>query len=507
MAQQTINLGTTANDGTGDPLRTAFIKTNANFTDLYNQIGALDLNAVIPSQVNQGGSILTTNGTNLLWVSAPATNTLNNGAYTVVLGSDGTLSLPDAPGASAAVIQPLNNGYGVNIVSGGNSWKFNTNSSLTFPDTSVQTTAYTGWPVLNATGSSGPTAIAIGYNASAGVFGVSIGDGAGAGNQSGSSISSSSINIGYNAGNAGQLDHTIAIGSGAGNSSQGRIAIAIGYQAGSISQGNYAIAIGANAGYSNQPANTIILNATSSNLNGVSSQTSSFYVAPVRSDATPTNVLYYNTTTNEVTYGTLAAAAGTLTGTTLNSTVVTFASTTATQTINFANGITANGNTNTVNIATGGVSGSTTQVTIGSPSGTSGVNINGVTTHSAAVKFNGALQSGSGTTNITLTNNGPTMNGTTTMGIVATAQTAGTIASAATIAPTNPITFVSGNTQITTITPPSGIATYGGQITLIPIGTWTTATGGNIGLATTAVTNKALIMTYDAGTTKWYPSY
>jgi hypothetical protein len=36
MAQQTINIGTVANDGTGDPLRTAFDKVNDNFTELYN---------------------------------------------------------------------------------------------------------------------------------------------------------------------------------------------------------------------------------------------------------------------------------------------------------------------------------------------------------------------------------------------------------------------------------------------------------------------------------------
>jgi len=38
MTQQIINLGNTANDGTGDPLRTAFTKINANFTDLYSNI-------------------------------------------------------------------------------------------------------------------------------------------------------------------------------------------------------------------------------------------------------------------------------------------------------------------------------------------------------------------------------------------------------------------------------------------------------------------------------------
>lgn len=36
MAKQVINIGTTANDGTGDPLRTAFDKVNDNFTELYS---------------------------------------------------------------------------------------------------------------------------------------------------------------------------------------------------------------------------------------------------------------------------------------------------------------------------------------------------------------------------------------------------------------------------------------------------------------------------------------
>ena len=34
--KQTINIGTVANDGTGDPLRSAFSKTNDNFSELYN---------------------------------------------------------------------------------------------------------------------------------------------------------------------------------------------------------------------------------------------------------------------------------------------------------------------------------------------------------------------------------------------------------------------------------------------------------------------------------------
>ena len=35
MARQTINIGTAANDGTGDPLRPAFDKINDNFVELY----------------------------------------------------------------------------------------------------------------------------------------------------------------------------------------------------------------------------------------------------------------------------------------------------------------------------------------------------------------------------------------------------------------------------------------------------------------------------------------
>jgi hypothetical protein len=38
MAKQTINIGQTANDRTGDPLRTAFEKINDNFTELYATI-------------------------------------------------------------------------------------------------------------------------------------------------------------------------------------------------------------------------------------------------------------------------------------------------------------------------------------------------------------------------------------------------------------------------------------------------------------------------------------
>ena len=39
MAKTVINVGSAANDGTGDPLRTAFQSTNSNFNELYTLLG------------------------------------------------------------------------------------------------------------------------------------------------------------------------------------------------------------------------------------------------------------------------------------------------------------------------------------------------------------------------------------------------------------------------------------------------------------------------------------
>ena len=46
MAIQTVNIGTSPNDDTGDPARTAFTKLNANFTDNANAASKLVLGTV-----------------------------------------------------------------------------------------------------------------------------------------------------------------------------------------------------------------------------------------------------------------------------------------------------------------------------------------------------------------------------------------------------------------------------------------------------------------------------
>jgi hypothetical protein len=76
---QTINIGTYANDGTGDDLRTAFNKVNANFTSLYSDLlvnnaanigtgtglyaGRNDTNLQFKSLVAGNGVTLTSNST------------------------------------------------------------------------------------------------------------------------------------------------------------------------------------------------------------------------------------------------------------------------------------------------------------------------------------------------------------------------------------------------------------------------------------------------------------
>ena len=76
MAKQTINIGTTANDGTGDPLRTAFDKVNSNFTELYNDDTG-DVNSII---AGDGISVDTATGNVTVTNTITNNNQLTNGA-------------------------------------------------------------------------------------------------------------------------------------------------------------------------------------------------------------------------------------------------------------------------------------------------------------------------------------------------------------------------------------------------------------------------------------------
>jgi hypothetical protein len=121
------------------------------------------------------------------------------------------------------------------------------------------------------------------------------------------------VAIGTFAGALTQGNNSVAIGRGAGQSSQGANSVAIGNNAGATNQGVYSIAIGLDAGLSNQSNNSIIINATGASLNQTVANT--FTVAPVRNDvANVAQVVFYNTTSKEITYGNVISVAGNVTG-------------------------------------------------------------------------------------------------------------------------------------------------------------------------------------------------
>uniref|UniRef100_UPI0040483446 Lcl domain-containing protein n=1 Tax=Algoriphagus sp. TaxID=1872435 RepID=UPI0040483446 len=124
---------------------------------------------------------------------------------------------------------------------------------------------------------------------------IAIGGGAGRGNQGQSSIA-----IGYVSGDKNQGANSISIGGNAAQANQGTQSVAIGFAAGQNRQGANAVAIGTFAGQSNQAANSIAINATGTSLNPTNA---GFYVDPIRNTATTSNLLYYNTTTKEITTG------------------------------------------------------------------------------------------------------------------------------------------------------------------------------------------------------------
>jgi len=98
MAQQTINIGTVANDGTGDPLRTAFDKVNDNFTELYAD-DAGDVNSV---NAGTGISVDQTTGAVTVTNTAPdQTVSLTDGGDIAISGTYPSFTLTNsAPNAT-----------------------------------------------------------------------------------------------------------------------------------------------------------------------------------------------------------------------------------------------------------------------------------------------------------------------------------------------------------------------------------------------------------------------
>jgi len=169
--------------------------------------------------------------------------------------------------------------------------------------------------------STGANIIALGNGAgiSQGTWSVAVGYQAGTSNQGNYATA-----IGPYAGRYNQGDYTTALGQAAGlqsqgtgaisigqagYESQGQYAIAIGSGAGDTMQGNNAIAIGYQAGGDHQTANSIILNASGAPLETIG--VAGLFINPVRNSLTSNaNIVFFNTSTKELTYANTISLAG-----------------------------------------------------------------------------------------------------------------------------------------------------------------------------------------------------
>ena len=81
MAKQIINIGATPNDGTGDPLRDSFDKTNDNFDELYAlipQYEYLTANYTLPDSTSFVGTIFLVNvGSEKITISTEVADKIN----------------------------------------------------------------------------------------------------------------------------------------------------------------------------------------------------------------------------------------------------------------------------------------------------------------------------------------------------------------------------------------------------------------------------------------------
>ena len=95
MTQQVINIGTSANDGSGDPLRTAFDKINSNFTEIYGQdaVGSnLDISENEIAATNSNGNIeLVPSGSGRVSI-VDDTLTITTSRTPASIGSDGDVA-------------------------------------------------------------------------------------------------------------------------------------------------------------------------------------------------------------------------------------------------------------------------------------------------------------------------------------------------------------------------------------------------------------------------------
>ena len=137
MARQTINVGATANDGTGDGLRTAYIKCNDNFKELFDT-------TVTPTEIINGTSnIAVADSANVTISIAGSANVTIFGLQETTIGGNVTIATDLNIGNSLTITQDftigdqliINGSVGSNILPDTNNARTLGNATLRFAET------------------------------------------------------------------------------------------------------------------------------------------------------------------------------------------------------------------------------------------------------------------------------------------------------------------------------------------------------------------------------------
>jgi hypothetical protein len=330
---QSGNVGTIISNGGGNSTQTAVTISTDNNLAGFDTAGLITLtnNGALATNINKT-IIIDATGNLQITDSARSQAILNltdsgnlsvpgNIAADYFLGDGSQLSNIDVSAianGNSSVSIPSGSGNVVTTVQG-EQWVFDVLGQLLAPNFGGSGPARIRFltdsiAIGNAAGETNQdtSAVAIGYlagNDTQGSSAVAVGTNSGSINQGAIAVA-----VGADAGLSNQELGAVAIGGSAGNDSQGLRAVAIGLNAGLSGQGGNSIAIGSSAGETDQPASSIIINASGATLDGTES---GLYIDPVRNDTgNTTNVVYYNNTTKEVTYGpavTPAPSIGTMT--------------------------------------------------------------------------------------------------------------------------------------------------------------------------------------------------
>jgi len=118
MSREIINVGTVPNDGLGDPLRTAYIKCNSNFAELYSRAQSSPPTSPIGAVGDQAGMYAYSenefyycfanyDGSSTIWTTISNTGTptqLINGTTNITLAANGNISMSVAATSNVAVV-------------------------------------------------------------------------------------------------------------------------------------------------------------------------------------------------------------------------------------------------------------------------------------------------------------------------------------------------------------------------------------------------------------------